>query len=182
MKQNLWLCFLCQGAKSLANIHAANSPALARHHALPGHVATGPVIVVTDGIIIYRAPVTETKAAMAEAANVETPAMTTTPAMTAAMGRGSRTGQAEQGSRRADNPETANGEQGHGRQAARQAVAIARTVLSHRYFPSLTRAHTGKLAKIIVKNGRFLARRGSNHLGVILNQPADRHIAASFAS
>jgi len=48
--------------------------------------------------------------------------------------------------------------------------------------PSMTCACTGKLVKITANNRRFEARRGSNHLNVILTRPdADRHIATNVA-
>jgi hypothetical protein len=123
---------------------------MSRHDATPDHIATGLVIVVPDvtvGIVISRAPVTEAKSAATEATTAEaTPAMetATTMAATAAamatttMGKGSGAGCAEQDYRCADDTEATHREQSYGRQTARQDVAVARVVLSHRYsFPDL---------------------------------------------
>jgi hypothetical protein len=117
---------------------------MSRHDATPDHIATGLVIVVPDvtvGIVISRAPVTEAKSAAAEATTAEA---TTTMAATAAamatttMGKGSGAGCAEQDYRCADDTEATHREQSYGRQTARQDVAVARVVLSHRYsFPDL---------------------------------------------
>jgi hypothetical protein len=117
---------------------------MTRHDATPDHIATGLVIVVPDvtvGIVISRAPVTEAKSAAAEATTAET---ATTMAATAAamatttMGKGSGAGCAEQDYRCADDTEATHREQSYGRQTARQDVAVARAVLSHRYsFPDL---------------------------------------------
>jgi hypothetical protein len=136
-------CCRIEQPQSAADLDGMYSPAVAGHDAAPGHIANGFIVVagVTVGIVISQAPVTETKAAMTEATMMEAAAMesamTATSAMTsaamtsAAVGEGSRAGCAEQDSRCPDNTEAANGEQSHGRQTARQDVAVARAVLDH---------------------------------------------------
>jgi hypothetical protein len=71
------------------------------------------------------------ESAAMESAMTATSAMTSAAMTSAAVGEGSRAGCAEQDSRCTDDTEAANGEQAHGRQTARQDVAVARAVLDH---------------------------------------------------
>jgi hypothetical protein len=138
-------CSRCrfEQSQSAADLNGAYPPAMAGHDATPGHIANGLVVVagVAVGIVISRAPVTETKAAMTETTTMETAAMksatatmtaTSAAAMTStAMGESSGAGCAKQDSRCTDNTEATKREQSYGRQTAHQDVAVARAVPGH---------------------------------------------------
>jgi hypothetical protein len=144
-------------SRSLADLNAAYSPTVRRPHAPPNQIAAAPIVVVAAvavGITVSVAvrtiksqTQTDPQPRAAKATTTETTAAETAATTTSATGEGSCAGGSQQESRCADDAEAIDAEQSQHRQAARQDIAIARSVEGHWFSRSGSCSRTGKIQR-----------------------------------